>query len=433
MPLSRNRCGWLFALAVLSLCLSASPEALRVGYSECFQARVPISDFEQRHPEIALLPQAHARNAWGHPEDRPFYKSLASLPHVFPIHIGRFCSDLPYLADRGLIEPMDDRLEALGLNPDALPANVRNAVSYRGKVWAVPHHVLMDGLQMNRELAQALGIETPPSSWQQVFSLVASAVERGITTSFNTSGTMLELLECMNMSSGASAVDLADANAWASPSFEVALDLLRRANAAKQLTFRPANEPLRVSNTALFGLGRVESLHEIEPYVLIPFPRRLLEEDSPAEVTALPGMLEAYVLRANGEAVQREAMSYLKWLMSDETEWLILDATNQRGSDTPILLDSVHVPLREEVLDSLDFEYARKKFSAFAIMRSNVQSAWFSSTPAAIESVAIQRADEIIRRELDTLPASSWLPSLRQSVNMLVKATPAESTAYLAY
>jgi len=433
VPLSGSLWRCLVACVATAVCVPATPEPLRVGYAECFQARVPISDFEQRHTEIVFQAQSQARNAWGHPDDRPYSGSLESLPHVFPIHIGRFCADLPYLADRRLIEPLDERLDALGLSIDSWPSNLREAVTYRGKLWALPHHVLMDGLQMNRELAITLGINAPPSSWQQLFALIASAVEGGVSTGFSASGTMLELVECMSMTSGSSPVDLADAGAWASPAFEVALELLRRANTAKQLHFRPANEPLRAASTALFGLGRVETLHEVEPYVLIPFPRRLLEDDAPAGDIAVPAMLEAYVLRANGDGVRQEANSYLKWLMSNETEWMVFEATNQRGSDAPILLDSVHVPLRDTALSSLDFEYAQRKFPAFAILRSNVQSAWFSSAPASIEWVGVQRAEEIIRRELDKVPASSWLPSLRQSVNMLVKATPAESTAYVAY
>ena len=141
-----------------ALTLSAPAETLQVGYAECFKARLPLKDFEQRHPEVEVSVTPHARNAWGHPDDRPFAANPDALPHVFPIHVGRYCADLPFLADRGLIEPLGDALVHLGLTQESFPPNVLEAVTYRGKIWAIPHHVLVDGLQVNRELAMILGI-----------------------------------------------------------------------------------------------------------------------------------------------------------------------------------------------------------------------------------------------------------------------------------
>lgn len=408
-------------------------EPLQVGYAECFRPRLPLEGFLLEYPDFPLSPRAYARNAWGHPDDRPYTGDPSALPHVFPVHAGRFNSELPMLVERGWIEPLDSWLAELGLAAEMFPAKVREAVTYRGKIWAIPHHAIVDGLHLRRETIARLGLVSYPQSWEGVFGLVAQAAASGEAASFSAAGTVVDLIECMLLSTGGPPLELSDPTVWESSAMVDTLEILQAAHSAGHLSFRPQNTPMRLADEAVLGIGRVESLHELAPFAVIPFPTRLRERDTPAERTQVAGMLEAYVVRSNSPESREQALTYLRWLLSEETEWAAFEATNQRNPQDAHVLDTVHVPLREGVLASLDFEYAQRKYPAFSVVRENVAGAIYARSPAALDYKALQLAETTLSRELSGPAPSEWLPSLRKSVYLLVKNTPAETWVYDAY
>lgn len=408
-------------------------DTIEVGYAECFRPRLPLEEFKLKHPEVEVAEVPFVRNAWGHPEDTPFAGDSSSLPQVFPIHVGRFSSDLRVLVERGAIEPIDTWLTELKLSAEMFPANIREAVTYRGELWAIPHHVVVDALHLHRDMAARAGIDVHPQSWEELFSLVARSTAEGDTASFSVAGTLLNLLECMLLSSGGPLLDLSSKDLWNSPRLVSALEIIQAAQSAGQLSFRPPNAPLRMTASTLLGIGRVESLHDVSPYEIVPFPTRLREQDEPAVQGHGVGMLEAYVVQANNSRSREAVLAYLRWLLSDETEWAAFEATNHRASEAPHVLDSVHVPLRASVLTSLDFDYALRKYPSFAVLNANVNAATFSHAPAALDYKAFQLVDTTMSRDLPGAPPVHWLPSLQESVHLLMKNTPVETRAYDAY
>jgi hypothetical protein len=408
-------------------------EPVLVGYAECFGARLPLAEFSQQHPEVAVARRPYARNAWGHPDDRPYSGDAKGLPDVFPVHVGRFAEDLPELAERGLIEPVEEWLRALGLAPEDFPPEVREAVSHRGRMWAIPHHVLSDALHLHRESAARLGLDANPQSWEALFSLLEQAEAAGVPATFSAAGTLTDLLECMLLSAGHPPLDLSALDAWESPAMVSALALLQSPHSTRRLQFRAQNVPLRLAGPALAGTGRVESLHASAAYRVIPYPSRLRELDPPATTPAVPAMLEAYAVRAHRPEARAGILAFLAWLLSDETEWAAFEATNLRNADQPVRLDTVHVPMRASVRASLDFEYAFRKFPDLSVLQANADAARFARGPAALEHRVMQMAEATMARELAGAGPEKWLPALRLSIELLVKNTPVETRAYHAY
>lgn len=421
----------LAALAVCGCAVSAMAEPLRIGFTECYRDRLPLDFFAEAYPEIAVEERPFARNPFG-AADSPLPLQAAELPDVFSIVVGRYSDDLRDLADRGLIEPLDDLLEAIGVSPDDFLPQTMEAVRYRGQIWALPHHLVVDALHYDQARFEALGLAPAFDSWEALFETMQQYGPPEIMLPFSSNQTLFGLAELMAQTTGGAPIDYAAAEAWQSDRMAAALDLISGARDRRLLEFRIENEPLRVKATALAGTGRVESLYPTSHYAVMPYPRRLLRDDPPAECAYYPGLLEAFVVRSGTEA-REQAVAFLSWLMLEDTEWEVFLRTNAREGDRPFVMDSVHVPLRPSVWQTVDFDYAFKKFPELDTLRGIVEQAYIAATPAALDKRAVTLASDTVMQKLGGAASATWLDALCDAVRLQVKNTPVESHAYDAY
>lgn len=428
------------AVHSLSALAQAPPAPLTVGFTSCYRPRLPLDTFTAQHPEIPLKESPYTRNPWDAARSLRLPYAFDALPEVFAVIVGRRSEDIPQLADRGLIEPVEPILAEMGISPDEFLSNAREAVTYNGHMFAIPHHVQTEGLFVHRDRMAAFGLAREYGSWEELLAAAEEIQSRGATTkdgapllglsAFDTPFAFAELLTVLT---GEAPVDYGRAESWASERMSIALDLIQSARQRGVLGFRTMNKPLRVEETAIFGVDHIESLDANSAYVLIPFPPRLHRDDPPAERPRQFGMLEAWAVRANSPDTREKVLAYLRWLLRPETEWTVFEATNQMLPDAQWHLDSVHVPLRPALLESVDFDYAARKFPEFLLAASLVQITHFPAYPQETEHAALAAAEAAVLRQLGSAPAATWLPAMQQEVLKAVQDQPVASATYALY
>ncbi len=417
-----------------------SPPQLKVGFTGCYRARLPLDTFVAQHPEFPVTEAPYNRNPWDAALNRRLPYAFDELPQVFAVIAGRRSEDIPQLADRGLLEPVEPILAELGLSPDDFLPNVREAVTYRGRMWAIPHHVQSDGLFVHRARMSAFGLKREYGSWEELLAAAEGVAKQKISTPLGETvvglsafETPFAFAETLALLTGEAPVDYATCESWASPRMAAALDFLQDARQRGLLEFRTPNQPLRLKDAALFGIDHIESVEATSPYVLIPYPNRLRQADPPVEQPVQMGMLEAWAVRSNSPESREAVLAYLRWLLSAETEWTVFEATNQRTPESEWVIDSVHVPLRPALLQSVDFEYAGRKFPEFAAAVEMVRQSVFPANPQETENVALRTMEEGVNAKLGTAPAAAWLPELKDAVLKSVVNEPVASATYALY
>ncbi len=96
-----------------------------------------------------------------------------------PTALGYYASQIPDLAEQGLLNPLDD-IAAKDKWSDILPPYVIDAVSYDGHIYGVPaNRVTYNWLWYNKPLFEKLGI-AEPKSWDDFFTAADNLKQAGI-------------------------------------------------------------------------------------------------------------------------------------------------------------------------------------------------------------------------------------------------------------
>ncbi len=432
---------FLSFLAASAAAESASPAevktVLRVGVTECYRDRLPLDDFLLRHDDVVVKEVTWGRNPFNVHKNDALPRRHLDLPDVISLFVARGSDDLEQLADRGLIEPLDEHLEALGLSSADFAPKAREAVSYKGRIWALPHHVVTLSLTYDRAVFKALGQEPVFGSWEALFEagegIAAQQRDGQPMVGFSVPLGDLALAEVMALSAGEAAVDLSEPEFFRSQRMQDALELIKRFRARGAIASRPVNSPLRREKIAALGLEYVETVYPTHDYGVIAMPTKLRRADAPAVSSSVPGNLECFAVRSNSLESREVVRRFLAWLVSSETDWAVFDLSNQKVSTRKWVFDTVHVPMRPATLESVDFEYALKKFPDYGPVVEACRRAVFPRNPPALEVAVHAYAERVINARIDEPDLGRVLEDLYEAVVEKITSTPVESLVYDEY
>ncbi len=405
---------------------------LSVGFMGCYRSRLPLDDFVRLHPDMPLKEVPWGRNPHGC-WDKPLPTRHADLPDVIHLSVGRYSDDLIQLADRGLIEPLDDWFAKLGMDPKDLFPNALEAVTYRGHVWALPHHAVFLVLRGDRRLIPDGSVDAL-ASWEGLFrSAQEWAAGKEKRVAFSVPLSAASFAEYITLTSAGCGLDLADP-AWVEGGpFREAMTMIAANREKGVVENRQMNKPLSRESTAVMGLDFLDSVHPETVYAVYPVPTRFRTADSPSAGSAPFGLLEAFAIRSGASQTDKALVAFLQWLLSADTEWRVFEKSNELKPDIEWLFDTVHVPLRESVLKSIDFEYAARKFPDYPTVVSWCRRTVFPKRPPVVESAVWARVDRAVDYRQ---PGADWekeMALLKRQIVQTVRTTPVESAAYSGY
>jgi ABC-type glycerol-3-phosphate transport system substrate-binding protein len=398
----------------------------------CYRGRLPLEDFVRLHPDIPLKEVPWGRNPHGC-SDKPLPTRHEDLPDVIHITAGRYSDDLIQLADRGLIEPLDEWFKILGLDPKDFFPNALDAVTYRGHIWALPHHAIFLVLRGDRRLVPATSTDSF-GSWEGLLrSAQELAAGKENRVAFSVPLSAASFAEYITLASAGSGMGLADP-AWVEGApFRDAMAMIATYREKGILDNRQMNKPLSRESTAVLGLDFLDSVHPETTYAVYPVPTRLRAGDTEAAGSAPNGLMEAFAVKSGSSRTDSALTAFLQWLVSTDTEWRVFEKTNELKPNVEWLFDTVHVPLRDSVLKSIDFEYAARKFPDYPTVVAWCRRTVFPKRPPAIETAVWTRVDQAIDYRQ---PGADWekqMALLKRQLLQAVRTTPVESAAYSRY
>ncbi|MCX5769590.1 MAG: extracellular solute-binding protein [Candidatus Hydrogenedentes bacterium] len=139
--------------------------ATRAGGGEAWFTK-EIAAFEEAHPDIDVTTLAIA-------SPQKLERNIVNMPtlarNVVGVNSWQGC-EAAWLASRGHIVPIDNFLPDPDLSLDVFPANLFDAVTFGGKIWAVPWCTDHLVLACNWPLFEEAGIDRPPETWAEFFA-----------------------------------------------------------------------------------------------------------------------------------------------------------------------------------------------------------------------------------------------------------------------
>jgi ABC-type glycerol-3-phosphate transport system substrate-binding protein len=398
----------------------------------CYRNRLPFEDFVRLHPDMPLKEVPWGRNPHGC-SDKPLPTRHEDLPDVIHLSVGRCSDDLIQLADRGLIEPLDDWFTKLGLDPKDFFPNALEAVTYRGHVWALPHHAVFLVLRGDRRVIPAATGDAF-ASWEGLFRSAREwAAGKENRVAFSVPLSAAAFAEYITLASSGAGLDLADPVWVESAPFREAMNMIAACRKEATLENRQMNKPLSREATAVLGLDFLDSVHPDTAYAVYPVPARFRAVDPPPAGSAPSGLLEAFAIKSGASQTDQALTAFLQWLLSADTEWRVFEKTNELKPDIEWLFDTVHVPLRESILKTIDFDYAARKFPDYPAVVAWCRGTVFPKRPPAIETALWARIDQAIDYRL---PGADWekeMALLKRQLQQAARTTPVESAAYSRY
>lgn len=411
------------------------PPGLVLGFPSTARARLPLDTYQPADPAARITPLPWSRNVLKAVDD-PLPLRRDVLPPVFMVQAGDYADDVRLLAERQLLEPVDTVLAELGMRADDFSPALRAAFSYGGTLYAIPHHVNVPVLRYWRG---AFGETVPafPDSWEELAALgkplVAGRGADGPRRVLSIPLSTTRFAALVAMSCGEPPLDVADPVFFQSVRFVEALRWVLDGEAHGVIQRREANTALTPALAAVFGIDHVDSFYAESPFGILPFPHRLRANDAPAEQRSVAGRAEGIALRNLTPQYRAQAIAMLRWLFSPETAWQTFEQTHARVPSERWLLDNVHLPLRAQTLESLDFDYALKKFPELSILRQQQAEASFAKIPAPLEDLVWERAEAVVDYLPQDADLQAAMETLVEALRELVRSTPVESVAYAGY
>ena len=155
-------CGSLF-MPVLFADEQPGPIVLSVGQVE--KAPSLLTEIVRMLQPSTRLVAAYQSRSEAFPSTTPLPQTLTELPDVVSALVGFWDNDIASLCENNFIEPIDAVFEELGLDPKViLPPDVYNAVTWQGKIWALPYRVETFVLKYQEDTFKRVGVEPAFSS-----------------------------------------------------------------------------------------------------------------------------------------------------------------------------------------------------------------------------------------------------------------------------
>lgn len=368
MSMKKRECFCLLAgvFALLVLGDAASGEdtrsALTVGTLET-QESLPF-DKLARDSTLSFNPSPVAqKRSLAFPWLSPLPDAINLHPDVICALVGYHYSDLPALAEKGIIEPLDPLFRELGIDPKAyfLP-NVYQAVEWEGHVWAVPHRAETFVYSLDKAVFNKLGLSTELKTWSEFVTVLeriaASDVIQGKKVTFNSWSLSIDLIASL-------CLGFADAAREGSVSRQAADTLFARCATSKG--FQEQGE----RQSAAIYLNSLSTVTQTKWVCLaqVPAPSAI---DAPGEKGHTLGFLECYALRKNSPEKRKAVMDFLRWLLKEETQLALVEASRLDLPAAQMRMKHHHIPLSTPVLSSAGFDAICNTLPAYRLLAASI-------------------------------------------------------------
>jgi hypothetical protein len=433
---SRLSRGFVWAIVSIGVLTSVAAEdqpktIVEVGCpTDLLGPSFPLSEFNESHSGISL-----SRTA---PRD-PSY-----LPDVISrlVGLGGHGEYLQQLADKGLIKPLDSFLEEIGISPADFLPNTIEAVSYKKRIWAIPHQVTTFVLAYNKALFKNLSIKPSFGSWEELLETALkisnSQIDGRPVIGFLQPGYPLVFCEYMANAAGSQLFCLEDPSMLKSDELFKAFSLMRKYQANGAI--RSVNDAMFVVQTmsseytAGIGLNNFFTVESSEFYGVLDWPARLLRDDTPKEGWSVRANLECFAIKTNTPAKEAAAFEFLKWLMSKETQLRTVELSDMTVPFNERLVRiNVHVPLIKTVIESPEFQRIVSQHPDYAVLLRICKAAHFPRRPGKLEAEAYRLAEKTIEVDAPSLGLRNALAKAYEAVVELTEKSTVRSTEFDEY
>lgn len=414
--------GTMLAVTLVAVSsFAADQTSLSVGRVQAVSS-VPVELVARMRPELKLIDATQWRSEV-FPSTTPLPESLSELPDVVSALVGFYDNDIPYLCEKGLIEPLDAVFAELKLDPkEVIPANIYEAVVWKGKVYALPYRIESYVLRYHKDVMEKVGVEPVFHNWNEVL-IAAEKISTGADPEKQLSGFLAafmpdEHIACcllgwaMDTPAGAGKTFLGlleeyqtrkviwpDRYEWGAPEDEVGI----RFELFRKLTLS-ANVKI------------------------LPFPAALMPGS--AETIRPVGLMECFALRKNTKDKAQAVREFIKLLLTKEAQIALVEATQLDKRPNPDLAFR-HVPVFKHVVDSPEFCQIASTVPGYRVLLDTCMKARFTpADPARFEpqrKVLVDRYNEL--PELLTRTHSQFLGFMGLMKPMQIEAQPATPVA----
>ena len=341
---------------------------------------LPVEIVKMVQPAIQLVAAYQSRSDV-FPSTTPLPQTLTELPDVVSALVGFWDSDIPSLCEKNFIEPIDAVFEELGLDPkEILPPDIYNAVTWQGKVWALPYRVETFVLKYQEDTFKRVGVEPAFESWDAMLA-VAEKLSRAAFP-----GTQI---------SGFSPVKMPD-DQFGTFLISVAMDvpgdsavnlsqLLSRYQERKVIVPDNFNWRDPVHDAGIrYILSRVLTVGR--DVRIAPIPAALLP-GMPQTIRPL-GLMECFAVRKNTPEKTAAARNFLKTILSKEGQLALMQATALDKIQKDTLFR--HVPVFRHVLDSAEFSEIAARTPAYKTLAECCTNARFAPANKSVTGPVLE-------------------------------------------
>lgn len=409
----------------------------------------PISDFNESHSGVAVEAVTMNRSASQDGEDsRP--KTLDEVCDIVFVYISPCADDLQHLVDKNLLQSLNGMLEQAQISPSAFPEAAMEAVTYSGRIWAVPYELSFAFLSYDKVAFRELSIDPHFDSWEGLYEAAAKIAAARTDAQDPLDGfvvpwpTMLSHCEYMVLTSGGNVFSMTDPSYLKSADLRKAYQLTQKYEAAgvirrKQHIFgalAKAGIWYDISSTA----NSSDAIGILDP------PKRLFKTDALREGYARRADLLALAFKRNTPAKQQAVVEFLEWLLSEQTQLRMVqlsDLTNpvrmiQTGGycslETQRTLQYTHIPVMKSVLESGQFKSAAAANPDYAALLRLARTHQVGRRePASLYLKAFELASKTVDVDTSAQGLEKALDNAYRAVVELAAKTPIQSTEFDKY
>jgi len=446
-------------VAVIALCGNAASTETREPSSRIdlvlsrdawVNIPVPVlSDFNESHPNIFLY---HRDMEYRYPEGNPYVREhdpgwdfgwahiyrrrhserLTDLPDLISLFVAYSADDLEHLADRGLIEPLDGFLNEAGISPDDFFGNVLDAVTYKGKIWALPFQMLPALLTYDRRAFSELSIEPRFDSWEELFEaaerIASSEMSKGELAGFKHNKSHFGFSGFIAETAGAELFGPDRPSALKSQTMLRTFALVEKCVGAgiivrhrPDATWLEQGTQETWEQTAPVAFERdVYFAFSNERYGVLDLPSRLMKNDpAPEHSPHRAAQLVCVAVRKNTPAKKEAALRFLKWLTSKETQLDMVRKSVLGGRYSGRTSRVIHVPLRKSIIESPEFQKTLSEHPVYAVLVRTCKRAKLDwGRPAELSVNVWETAGQTIEKDL---PSQGYRRALENAYDAVVK------------
>jgi len=405
---------------------------LTVGYVELVGPTLPLSDFNESHSEISLVPALINRD-FDRLYTTPLPEMVVDLPDVINLYVGYRADDLERLVDKGLIEPLDSFLEEAGISPTDFFPNVLEAVTYKGRIWAIPNRAMTLLMLYDKGALRRLSIEPTFGSWQEVFEAAMRIADSGISARpalgfiGGADVSLFLLSEWMANTAGSPLFSLSDPSILKSENFLKAFKLAQEYMAKEAATSNLVEWHFEMSLPDITGADPNAS------YGVLDLPTRILSDDPPNQRRKVLGRLECFALKKNTPAKSDAASEFLKWVLSEKNQLRMVELSGLAPPPGGLRIPTIHVPLTKPIVESPAFQDILSKHPGYAVLPGMWEDMHFTRQPAGLLAQARELAERTITANLPNQGLRSALNAAYQAVVELTAEARVSTTEFDQY